>query len=154
MTRQKKTKAHDIYHETEHSFASKASFEKAFPQIEHFSIEIFETEGVEHVNFNTFDKIKHRHTNIRHIYTKESLPGEFIDCRNPECQKGGLSISGILRNIIAKKLTEFKGTETCQGYECPPKGLKEQRACSHQFHFKVKIKYMENVITGSTATSR
>jgi hypothetical protein len=143
MTKQKKTKASDVYHETEHFFASKASFEKTFPQIEQTSIEIVETEGIEHVDFNAFDKIRNRH-----IYTKESLPGEFINCRNPECYKGGLPISGILLKMIADKLTELQGTESCIGYEGLPKDLKEQRACRHQFHFKVKIKYMENVKTG------
>jgi hypothetical protein len=149
MTPQKKMKASDVYHETEHSFASKASFEIAFPQIEQLSIEVVETEGNEHVDFNAFKKIK-----TRHKYTKESLPGELIDCRNPVCQKGGLLISGILRKIIAEKLTEFQGTESCQGYEELSEDLKKQRNCCHLFHFKVKIKYMENVKTGSTATPR
>ena len=148
MTRQKKTKAHDIYHETEHFFASKASFEKAFPQIEQFSIDIFETEGIEHVHFNAFDNIKHRHIYTRHTYTKESLPGEFINCRNPECHEGGLSFSGILLKLIAEKLTELQGTECCKGIEGLSKDLKSQKSCSHQFHFKIKIKYLENVKTG------
>jgi len=34
--------ASDIYHETEHFFESKASFEKTFPQIEQISIEVVE----------------------------------------------------------------------------------------------------------------
>ena len=122
MTPQKKMKASDVYLETEHSFVSKASFEKAFPQIEQFSIEVVETEGNEQVDVNAFKKIKNRHK-----YTKESLPGEFIDCRNPVCQKGGLPISGILLKMIPEKLIEFLGTESCQGYEGPPKDLKEQR---------------------------
>jgi hypothetical protein len=143
MTRQKKMKASDVYHETEHSFASKTSFEKTFPQIEQLSIEVVETEGIKHVDFSAFDKIKHRH-----IHTKESLPGEIIDCRNPNCREGGLLFSSILLKMIAEKLTEFQGTETCRGYEGSPKDLKSQSACSHQFHFKVKIKYIENEKTG------
>jgi hypothetical protein len=143
MTKQKKSKASDVYHETEHSFASKASFENAFPQIEQLSIEVVEAEGTEHVDFRAFDKIKHRH-----IYTKENLPGEFINCRNPDCHEGGLSFSGILLKMIAEKSTKFQGTETCRGYEYQPTDLKSQRACSHQFHFKVKIQYMQNIKPG------
>jgi hypothetical protein len=142
MTKHKITKASDVYHETEHSFASKASFEKTNPQIEQFSIEIVETEGIEHVDFKAFDKIKHRH-----IYTKETLPGEFINCRNPDCREGGLSFSGIIRKMIADKLTKFHGTEICRGYESLSEGLKEKKNCRHQFHFKVKMKYAENLKT-------
>jgi hypothetical protein len=142
MTPQKNMKASDVYHETEHFFASKASFEKAFPQIEQISIEVVETEGFEHVDFDAFDKIRNRH-----IYTNESLPGEFIDCKNPECRKGGLSIDGVFHKMISEKLTEFQGTESCQGYEGSPKGRKRHRDCRHQFHYKVKIKYREIVKT-------
>jgi hypothetical protein len=135
-------KASDVYHETEHSFGSKVPFEKAFPQIEQISIEIIETERAEHIDFNAFDKIKHRQ-----IYTKDSLPGKFIDCRNPECHKGGLSIGGILRKMIPEKLTELQETKNCLGYESLPEGRKKHKHCCHRFHYKVEIKYMENVKT-------
>jgi len=139
--------ASDIYHETEHFFESKASFEKTFPQIEQISIEVVETEENEHIDFNDFDKIRNRYR-----YTKESLIGEFIDCRNPKCQKGGLLFGGNLFKMIDEKLTEFQGTENCRGYEASSKDSKRRNDCCHQFHFKVKIKYMENVKITLTST--
>lgn len=123
-------KASDIFSESNYVFAKKVGFDEAFPEIEDVTVEVEETgDGV---------------------YGKGSLAyrkphvGEFIDCSNPLCYNGGISIGSFLREMIRNRQTELETSKMCQGYEGSPKGRRVYRRCFNFFKIKVSVKYKEN----------
>lgn len=132
MSRRKRMKASDVFREADYAFRSgpTLSFEEAFPEIEEVLIEVDEIgDGVD------------RGLGSRR-YTKNSF-GEYINCSNPVCYKGGFSIGAILRGMVASRRTDFETTKGCQGYEGSPKGRRYYRPCSNGFKIRVHIDYKD-----------
>lgn len=114
-------------------FVNKVDFDKAFPEIEELSVEVEETgKGI-------------TKSISRSIYTKDTLPGEYIDCSNPLCYRGGFSIGSILREMIRNKQTESEIEKFCKGKEGSPKGRRIYDDCFNCFDVKVSIKYKKNI---------
>lgn len=127
--RNKIQKASDVFNNTDFVFAKKSPFEDVFPEIEDLKVEISESgEGISGWNRNR-------------VYTKEHLPGEYIDCSNSLCYNGGLSIGSFLRNMIGNKQTILDDSKLCQGYEGSPKGRRIYRKCLNSFKVHIEIKY-------------
>lgn len=123
-------KASDIFRETDYVFSKKWSFEEAFPDIEDVQVEVTESE----------DMIWAKNPETL-VYTKQHLPGEFINCSNTLCYSGGVSVGEILRNMVRNKQTETEVSSKCRGYEGSPKGKRKSRSCMHHFRIKVELKY-------------
>jgi len=121
-------KAQDVFNETNFVFATKTTFEKAFPQIKDISVEITES-GV---------GVYHGHGTSH--YNKHNL-GEYINCSNSLCYNGGFSIGTIIREMVYKKEQEREGTAICQGNEGSPKGRRIYRKCLNLFTYKIYIDY-------------
>lgn len=119
-------KAQDVFNESNPIFAKKVGFDEAFPQIKDLTIEVSE---------GSLGRGRSRAM----VYHKDI--GEYINCSNPMCYNGGFSIGKVLRNMVAKKETEFSDTEICKGYEGSPKGRKRYRTCVTMFDYKVTIEY-------------
>ena len=134
-----RTKASDIFRETNYVFSKKVPFLEAFPEIDDFRIEVSESP----------DMIWGGQARAR-TYTKESPPGEFVDCTNSLCYSGGVSIGEILREMISKRKADLEVSKGCRGYEGSPKGRRKYRSCMHSFGIKVTLKYKD----GSQKTSR
>ena len=136
MSRDDRQKASDIFNKGNLVYATKVPFENAFPEIENLDIVVvFHGCGTDFLK----DKEKISHYNI------ETLPGEFIDCINPLCYKGGFSIGSILREMVRTKLTHKEEFEICRGYEGSPKGRRKYGICPNTFRIKVDIKYKDKI---------
>lgn len=51
-----------------------------------------------------------------HIIHKEAVR-EYVDCNNPLCFGGGISLGNVLREMVAGRQEEFIGTSFCTGQE-------------------------------------
>lgn len=123
-------KASDIFNETDYVLSKKVGFEEAFPQIKDFVIEVSEYE----------DAMWGKEVRTR-MYAKNEPPGEFVDCSNPVCYSGGVSIGDVLRSMVRNKVADETATRKCRGYEGSPKGRKRYRSCMHSFTVKVSLQY-------------
>jgi hypothetical protein len=128
-------KASDIFREGYFPFVQKVGFEEAYPQIDDLTIE------VEEWGYSSKGK---------RVYRKPNLPGEYVDCSNPLCYKGGVSIGLILRRMVREGATDRDETALCQGNEGSPKGRRIYRKCLHSFEIHISLTYKTPSAPGST----
>ena len=126
LGRVRKDKAGAVFNKSQLAVATKASFAEAFPSVRRARIEVAET--------------FYRRTVIHHL-TEENAR-EFVDCSNPACYGGGVSIGAILRWMVATRRSEATDTQLCRGYE----GSRRRRArdCPHSFTVRVELEYAED----------
>ena len=137
-SRDKRQKASDVFKESNYLFSQKASFDKAFPEIQDLTVEVDELgRGITEYNRKS-------------IYTKKYFPGEYINCSNPLCYNGGFSIGSILRNMVKNKQLELETSELCQGNEGSPKGRRIYGKCTNFFKIKISIKYQDQNSSNNT----
>jgi len=127
----KHLKASDVFAKQDTLLGKTSDFSKAFPNIQKVQVVVEEVgEGVS------------EQTLARHL-TEQTL-GEYINCRNPRCYKGGVRIGQILRFMEESGETEREQQEYCQGYEGTPKGRKRYGPCENTFHLKISIVFKES----------
>ena len=129
MSRKKHLKASDVYKETKPAFTRRGTFEEVFPNIKEVSV------IVEQAKYG-------RDSPVSRQYSKNDL-SEYIDCTNPVCYNGGISIGNILRKMVNERQTHFEGGQLCQGYEGSPKGRRKYNKCPVYFKIDINIKYKE-----------
>jgi hypothetical protein len=120
-----------IMPDTPDSFGS-TPFERKFPQIADISITITETK-----------------TGLRKEYLQTAyhdirkVPG-IHPCSNPKCREGGLDITRIIGDMVAKNRsnTEIR-LRSCTGYTMLPRGNSPGTRCSHDFAAKIQIAYRD-----------
>lgn len=123
---EERKKASAVHAEANYLFGEKVSFAKAFPTIETVKVVVEESGAGARGHARQYD---------------QATLGEFIDCSNPLCYKGGFSLGGVLRRMVEEKQTHLKDSASCQGYEGSPKGKKKYRECGAYFTFTVDIAY-------------
>jgi hypothetical protein len=111
----------------------KVPFSRAFPQIEKVDVRVRISEWPSEKT-------------TPHYYTQHNL-GEYIDCINPRCYKGGFRIGDDLRRMVAQRQEEFSGSASCQGYEGSPKGRRKYGPCDMQFEYTIKVTYKDQTST-------
>lgn len=135
VVKDKHLKASDIANNAQSLFAKKVnSFQEAYPSIKAIRVE------VEEMDYN------------RSVRTTVCTEGSFrhaIDCNNPLCYGGGITIGWIIHEMMAKESTDLEDQKLCQGYEGSPKGRRRDRSCMHLFKYKVHVEYFSNA-GGST----
>ena len=95
----------------------KATFAKAFPEIEQCIVEVQETgHGVS----GWIQDDVGRYTN----------PGEYINCSNPVCYSGGIKLGQPIRDMVRARETEKEGSKLYQGSE----GVSERAADLSEMH--------------------
>jgi len=124
----RRQKASDLFREGSYVFATPAKFAEVFPDIEDVTVDVTES---------GYGAREGR----RSLYTRQDLPGEYIDCSNPVCHNGGFSIGSVLREMARDHLTELQVSKFCQGNEGSPKGRRIYRKWLNGFEVKVVIKY-------------
>jgi hypothetical protein len=148
MARESRKNVSDNSRETYYLFPIKVPFNEAFPEIEDIFIEVkeFESSVRKPENDKEWEKAMGSYSSypMVHRYSKNHLPAENINCTNALCFNGGLPIGSIVRGMISKKETFKEGIKYCRGYEGSPKGKSKYRDCSHQFEYKITIKYYSN----------
>ncbi|MCA3027720.1 MAG: hypothetical protein ING66_03890 [Rhodocyclaceae bacterium] len=132
MSNREREKASDVFRNAELLFSKKGTFADAFPTIEDIKV-IVKRGG--HSGVNEWDKESHYGTNI----------GEYVDCSNPVCYNGGISVGDFVRSMVAANQVHFeKESIFCQGYEGSPKGKRRYRTCTNHFGIMIDIKYKPN----------
>ena len=127
---EERKKAQDVFNETNFVFATKTTFEKAFPEIKDISVEVKET------GRGTYNGSRTSH------YSNSNI-GEYVNRSNSMCYNGGFRLGGIIREMVYKKETVREGSAMCQGNEGSPKGRKIYRKCWNDFSYKIQIEYYE-----------
>ena len=87
MLGKSRQKASDIFQETSFFIAKKSGFDQAFPQIASLS--------------GTVEDNRDDISDWRRVRQISQDTGEYFDCSNPPCYKGGFSVGDILRGIVA-----------------------------------------------------
>jgi hypothetical protein len=106
-----------------------ATFEEAFPQIADAVIEVQE-----------LGKLP-EHSSGKREYQNNEI-GESVPCRNPACNKKGISAGWILREMVRNNQTEIEALEVCEGRESMGRG--QYRDCLNRFVIKATVTYKEN----------
>jgi hypothetical protein len=104
-------------------------FDEALPQIADVVIEVQESGKIPEYSSG---KREYRNNEI----------GESIPCRNPACNKKGISAGWILREMVRNKQTELETLEVCEGRESMGRG--QYRDCQNRFEITVRIAYKED----------
>lgn len=73
------------------------------------------------------------------IYSKDNFPGEYIDCSNEFCFKGGFSIGDIIRRMVNDKQIDLRQVIMCQGNWASPKGKRKYRRCGNHIFINLHI---------------
>ena len=129
MIARNRQKAPDVFRGAEFLFSEKtSSFEKAFPQILELTVKIEERNGNGHP--------------CRAYGINRTNVSEYIDCSNPLCYNGGISVGQILRNMAwTKAIRHEEEYRRCQGYEGSPKGRRRYGPCSQSFRIVAEVTY-------------
>lgn len=127
MTDSNRMKATDVF-AASRSFLGKGTFAQAFPLASKITVDVKEKSFGELLSSKTY-------TN----------PGEYINCSNPRCYKGGVRVAQLLRQMIENEESSKSWSNIfCQGYEGSPKGRKKYDDCEHRFEIHVNIDYLNN----------
>ncbi|MBN1439724.1 MAG: hypothetical protein JW929_09965 [Anaerolineales bacterium] len=133
-SRDHREKSSELFERATYPLAKKVSFREAFPEIEKIYIEVLEYENVISEN------------GLTQRYDIDTFPGEFIDCSNRYCFRGGISLGQIIRSMVSSKKTLEEDRIGCKGNETSPKGKKIYQKCLHSFKYSIKIEYKTTAI--------
>ena len=127
LGRRRNQKAGDIFRKSQLVIVTQATFADAFPSVERADIDVTE------VGHGTSVARRFVETNAR----------EFVDCTNPACFGGGVSVGAVLREMVVAQSTDATQTHLCRGYE----GSRRRRVgdCPHVFRVNVRIEYRETL---------
>ena len=74
------------------------------------------------------------------IVHKESVR-EHVDCSNPACFNGGISLGDVLREMVAGRQEDFIGTCFCTGQEGDPEEPGPHPSCATRFEIEATLHY-------------
>ncbi len=126
----KRNTMQDKVNEGNFLFSQPTNFQNAFPTIEDINIKAIEK------GYGIYGE------DITSHFGKTTL-GEYINCHNPSCKRGGFEIGWAIRDMVDKGETERKEMLICKGDEGSPKGRKIGRRCINHIETEIKIKYKE-----------
>lgn len=128
MPQDRRNKASDNFREATPMFSRKAPFAEAFPTVATARVDVTE----------------HTSSSSRLIaHMTEGEIGEYVDCTNPVCYGGGVSVGALLRSLVAADETHGEKIAGCKGYEGSPKGQRRIRDCLHSFTVTADLTYLE-----------
>jgi hypothetical protein len=110
--------------------APQTAFDRAFPEVADYDIQVAETHAGEPAG-------------SRHFRKARTPPrGEHVPCRNPRCEHGGVSLGYFLSTMIGSRQTERTFATSCRGEEAALKsGQRAYQPCPRQFEVRVKLTY-------------
>jgi len=129
LGRRRKQKAGDIFGRSQLVFTTQATFSEAFPSVERADIDVTEVA---------------RGRSGSQSFTEKNAR-EFVDCSNPACFGGGVSVGAVLRDMIVARSTQASERQMCRGYV----GSRRRRAgdCPHVFTVRASVEYRESEIS-------
>jgi len=127
MADQKK-KLSDVERDSTFVFRKEASsFAEAYPTIKSLRVEVTE-------------KMIASPAKPTHVYTERTFR-HTVDCSNPACYSGGVTIGFEIHNMVAKDETEREWIAPCEGYE--GNSQKRTRSCATLFTIRATIVYRD-----------
>ena len=66
---------------------------------------------------------------------------EHVDCNNPVCFNGGISLGNLVREMVSGRQKEFIGTSFCTGQEGDPEEPGPHPSCSTRFEIEAVLRY-------------
>lgn len=76
-------------------------------------------------------------------FSKETFPGEYVDCSNPLCYNGGIAVGRMAILMVKRRETLYEATELCKGNEGSPQCRNIYGPCAHYFKVKITATYKE-----------
>jgi len=66
---------------------------------------------------------------------------EHVDCHNPACYNGGISLGDLLREMVRGRQEEFIGTSFCSGQEGDPEEQGPHPSCATRFEIEAALRF-------------
>ena len=66
---------------------------------------------------------------------------EHVDCNNPDCPNGGISLGDLLREMVRGRQEEFIGTSFCTGQEGDPEDPGPHPSCATRYEIEATLRY-------------
>ncbi len=66
---------------------------------------------------------------------------EHVECNNPACHNGGISLGNVLREMVLNRQEEFIGTSFCTGQEGDPEESGPHPSCQTRFEIEATLRY-------------
>ncbi|SRR6266498_2499905 len=129
MPRAYRPKASELFARGPALFAAKGSLSEAYPEIA--ELEVTVTRGPPYASARREEL----------VFTAGHPCGEWVNCINPLCYGGGVSIGRLLREMVREQRTAAEATEICSGSEGSPGGRRRKRDCIHFFEVRVRIAF-------------
>lgn len=126
-------KASELFARGPALFAKKSSLSEAYPEIAELEVEV--TRGAPYASARR-EKL---------VFNAENPCGEWVDCINPLCYGGGVSIGRLLTEMVRERRPTGEATEICSGYEGSPGGRRRKRDCIHFFEVRVRLAFRNYV---------
>jgi hypothetical protein len=66
---------------------------------------------------------------------------EHVDCGNPTCYNGGISLGDLLREMVRNRQENFIGTSFCTGQEGDPEESGPHPSCPTRFEIEATLRF-------------
>jgi hypothetical protein len=66
---------------------------------------------------------------------------EHVDCNNPACYNGGISLGDLLREMVRGQQEEFIGASFCTGQEGDPEEPGPHPSCATRFEIEATLRF-------------
>jgi hypothetical protein len=111
-----------------------ATFNEAFPELKEFTLHIREE-----------DQFGWEKPYTERLFNLRTPPPPHFPCSNPFCERGGLSLEGIILDIVFNKTTNFEKRIKCPGDHGSPQGRRKGKSCHHTLLITISAEYGDDV---------
>ncbi|SHN30970.1 hypothetical protein SAMN04488057_118103 [Cyclobacterium lianum] len=114
-----------------HSYQNSPSIKSSFPQVQ---------EIILNLNFNYDESYRKK---LKKTLNPNDKAFFQIECINKDCVYGGFNLSSEVRGMISKKVTEYNGHQTCNGYQDFERYKAKDYHCLCKLNYEIEIKYQD-----------
>ena len=97
-------------------------------------------DGVERILVSVHEKGREANPFELRILHKDAVR-EHVDCGNPDCYNGGISLGDLLREMVRGRQEEFIGTNFCVGQEGDPDEPGPHPSCATRFEIEATLRF-------------
>ena len=97
-------------------------------------------DGVDRIQVSIWEKGKEASPFEARILHNDAVR-EHVDCNNPACYNGGISLGNLLREMVRGRQEEFIGASFCTGQEGDPEGSGPHPSCATRFEIAATLRF-------------
>jgi len=97
-------------------------------------------DALERIHVSVLEKGKDANPFELKILHKDAVR-EHVDCGNPDCYNGGISLGDLLRDMVSGRRDEFIGTSFCTGQEGDPDEPGPHPSCGTRFEVHATLRF-------------